>query len=298
MKGHDRFDWFPNKSPGQGFHALCCPHAHLPQAPCRHQGSEGPGTREASALPASPGSTVILTVARVCKEDHASAPKGPAWRTVLWSGEEARLGSSSCPTGEERPEWPGVGGRALTPRPAGDSNPSPRRGYTPTGWKTGSSWGVGRCSPLAPGLALTPTHVAPPEDAQPGSGYTDSPNRNAHMSSGDPSEQRNPKGPTPGPCRAQAGEEESVIRSRDRTLTAATGAVGTWPAWQTPHAGRALSQADAHRTEYRHHMLRLHRVEAGGLGAEGRRGVPEVGSDLATDLVGTAGWLGPMGHAA
>lgn len=176
---------------------------------------------------------------------------------------EAWLGSSSCPTGEERPERPGVGGRALTPRPAGDSNPSPRRGYTPTGWKTGSSWRVGRCSPLAPGLALTPTHVAPPEDAQPGSGYTDSPNRNAHMSSGDPSEQCNPKGPTPGPCRAQ----ESVIRSRDRTLTAATGAVGTWPAWQTPHAGRALSQADAHGTEYRHHMLRLHGVEAGGLGA-------------------------------
>ena len=164
MKGHDRFDWFPNKSPGQGFHALCWQHAHLPQAPYRHQGSEGPGPREASALPASPGKTVILTAARVCEEDHASAPKGPARRMVLWSGEEAWLGSSSCPTGEETPERPGVGGRALTPRPVGDSKPSPRRSYAPMGWKTGSSWRVGRCSRPAPGLALTPTHVAPPED--------------------------------------------------------------------------------------------------------------------------------------
>ena len=54
-----------------------------------------------------------------------------------------------------------------------------------------------------------------------------------------------------------------------------------------------------HGTEYRHHVLRLHRSEGrrAGHGAEGHRGVPEAGYDLAADLVGTAGWLGPMGPA-
>lgn len=73
-------------------------------------------------------------------------------------------GEQQLPTGEETPERPGASGRALTPRPVGDSKPSPRRSCTPMGWKTGSSWRVGRCRRLAPGLALTPTHVAPPED--------------------------------------------------------------------------------------------------------------------------------------
>lgn len=73
--------------------------------------------------------------------------------------------------------------------PGGDSRPSPRRGCTPTGQKTGSGWGAGRCRSPAPGLALTPTRMAPPEDEHtpsldPGTRRTCP--TETHTSSGDP----------------------------------------------------------------------------------------------------------------
>lgn len=127
---------------------LQCPPA---SGPSRRQGSEDPGPREALC---SPG---------LSWEHRDSASRaGVRGRPRLCS---QGASTEDCPAVRGGGlEWPGAGRKALSPRPAGDSKPGPRRGCTPTGQKTGSSWGAGRCRPLAPGLALTPTHVAPPED--------------------------------------------------------------------------------------------------------------------------------------